>query len=94
MTFVNYPAEEMNDFVFIPQEYVFTFDDPNYVRAEKILIDRENGEVRILLQGEILPIGVIPVELRCKFTENRNITLKSTCNDGTLLELKSQVIML
>lgn len=70
-----------------------SFDDPNYVRADKILVDRQNGEVRILLQGEILPIGVIPEDLRDSFTENRDIVLKSTNSDGTLLSLTSRVVV-
>lgn len=93
MTASVYPNLQASDFTFLPHEYSMSFDDPNYVRADKILVDRQNGEVRILLQGEILPIGVIPEDLRDSFTENRDIVLKSTNSDGTLLSLTSRVVV-
>lgn len=71
-----------------------SFDDPTFVRSEMVLYDKENGLVEVLLQGKRHPVGHIPVSLAEMFAEAGDVILSAERIDGSVLELKSRLIVM
>ncbi len=70
-----------------------TLDDPTFVRAETVLIDRQSRQVHALLQQKLHLLGDVPSNLFMAFQKSSNVTLRAIRIDGSCLELKSQIVM-
>jgi hypothetical protein len=71
-----------------------TLDDPTFVRAETVLVNRQSLEVHALLQQKLHLLGALPSTLLMAFQKSSNVTLRAIRIDGSCLELKSQIVMI
>jgi|GEM_PF-2804554 len=63
------------------------FDDPSWVNADKILIDKHTGGVHAILHESSYFLGHVSSGMAKAFTENREALLSSVRSDGTIYEL-------
>lgn len=70
-----------------------TLDDPTFVRAESVLVNLASGEVSALLQQKIHSLGAAPSDIIELFRENRDVTLRAVRIDGSMLALRSEIVL-
>ena len=70
-----------------------TLDDPTFVRAETVLVNRASGEVHALLQQKLHSLGAAPESVMQAFFENSDVMLSATRIDGSCLALRSHVVI-
>jgi hypothetical protein len=70
------------------------FDDPNFVRAETILFERETGNVHALIDSRQMLVGHLSGQLVQAFSNQNKVTLTSRRVDGSMLDLEARLVVL
>lgn len=70
------------------------FDDPNFVRSDTILFDRQTGNVHALLNETQMLVGHIAGKVLDAFTRQSKVTLSSLRCDGSTLDLEARVVVI
>ena len=69
-----------------------SFDDPAYIRAETILLNKNDRSVHaVLYEGQFL-IGHLPAELGDSFARHKSITLSADHFTGKKISLTANLI--
>jgi hypothetical protein len=69
------------------------FDDPAFVLAETILLDRKSGALHAILYEQNHHIGDISKHMIEAFAVNHNVLLTSRRGDGSIIDLQAGLVV-
>ena len=69
------------------------FDDPAFVLAETILLDRKSGTLHAILHEQDHHIGTISGHMIEAFSANRCVLLTSRRGDGSIIDLQAGLVV-
>ena len=69
------------------------FDDPAFVLAETILLDRKSGALHAILYERNHHIGDLSDRMVEAFAGNRHVLLTSRRGDGSIIDLRAGLIV-
>jgi hypothetical protein len=69
------------------------FDDPAFVLAETILLDRKSGALHAILHEQDHHIGDISEHMIKAFMTNRKVLLTSRRGDGSIIDLQAGLVV-
>jgi hypothetical protein len=69
------------------------FDDPNFVRSETIIFDRETGALHAVLHHQSHLVGQASGRILEALARQTRVTLSSTRIDGSQLDLVADLVV-
>ena len=69
------------------------FDDPAFVRAETITLDRSSGSLHAILHEQHHHIGELNAAMTEAFAANGRVLLTSKRGDGSVFDLQADLIV-
>ncbi|MBP9050803.1 MAG: hypothetical protein KBC88_06225 [Alphaproteobacteria bacterium] len=75
-------------------EVAIVFDDPAFVRAETVLVDRQGGHIHALLHEKYHHVGSVSGEMVEAFSKNPQVLLAGVRVDGTVLDLHAAIVVI
>lgn len=70
-----------------------TFDDPNFVRANMVVVDNKSGHVQALIDQKLYSLGTATQDILTAFCDKKSVLLSAVRTDGSVLELNAEVVL-
>jgi hypothetical protein len=72
-------------------DVAIVFDDPTFVRAEIVLLDRSRGAVHALLHERLHLIGEVSRDMADMMCQKSDVLLSSVRPDGSVLDMRADL---